>query len=301
MEKSPKIKAKESMKYIDYVKRNIRRTPYQAITASMVMFFTFLVVSIFTLIGLGSEKALKHLESKPQAIAFFKDGTPDEDIQAIQNALYATGRISSLKYISKEQALEIYKDRNKNDPLMLELVTASILPTSLEISTFSPLDLAPVVELVKKEPVVEDVIFPSDVVEALSNVTQMIRWTGSLLVIFMMVFATLIVLMVIGFKIRIRRTEIEIMRLLGATSWFVRSPFLLEGMFYGLIGAFFGWMISYIMLWYFTPFIQKNLSDLNLLPVSPLFMIALLLTELFIACLIGAFGSYGAVRRYLRL
>lgn len=289
------------MSYIKFTKRNIRRSPFQAIAASMVMFLTFFTLLVFLLLAAGSQQILRYYESKPQVIVFFKDGTTSDDVTAIQNALSQEGKVTNTKYVSKEEALKIYRERNKNDPALLELVTANILPASLEISAQAPEDLAPIAQMLKKEPVVEDVIVPEDVVAALTSATTVIRWVGGATVIFLTLFATLIVLMVIGFKIRLRRDEIEIMRLLGASSSFIRAPFILEGMFYGLIGAFMAWIFVYILLWYFTPFLGGYLGEVTLLPVHPLFMLTLLGSQLVVAAVIGCLGSIGAVRRYLRV
>lgn len=284
-----------------FAKRNIKRTPFQAIAACMVMFLTFLALQTFVLVALGSQEALKYFESKPQVIAFFKEGTTNQDISAIENALKQESRVTSTKFISQEQALEVYKDKNKNDPALLELVTANILPSSLEISTRTPDDLSPIAEILKREPVVSEVIVPEDVVKTLTSVTSVIRIVGGSTVAFLMVFSILVILMIIGFKIRLKRGEIEIMRLLGASSSFVRNPFILEGMFYGVSGAIFAWIISYTLLWYFTPFLQGYLGEVSLLPVKPLFMLALLGINIIVALFIGGLGSYGAVRRYLKI
>ncbi len=288
------------MRALQITKRNIRRTPYQALTASMVMFFTFLILLIFLLIALGSQKILQFYESKPQAIAFFKDNTSPEDVKNIQNALLQTGKIVNLKFVSKEEALQIYRDKNKDKPILLELVTSSHLPASLEISALSPNDLGPIADVLKKEPVVDEVAYPEDVVQNLTKATAIVRWVGGSAVIFSTVFSFLVILMVIGFKIRIKRNEIEIMKLLGASTWFIRTPFLLEGMFYGMLGALFAWMTSYLVLWYVTPFLQTSLGEVRVLPVSPLLMLLLLLISLGVASLIGLLGSFGAVRRYLK-
>ncbi len=284
-----------------FTKRNIRRTPFQAIAASMVMFLTFFALLVFLLLAAGSQEALRYFESKPQVIAFFKDGTTNLDITAIQNALSSQGNVTKTKYISKEQALQIYREKNKNDPTLLELVTASILPASLEISTKSPEDLAPVAAILKREPVVSDVIVPEDVVQTLTSLTRIIRSVGGATVAFLMIFSTLVILMIIGFKIRLRRNEIEIMRLLGASPSFIRTPFILEGLFYGLAGAVSAWTVSYLLLWYFTPFLQAYLGEVKLLPVNPFFMLILLSSAIVLACLVGGLGSVGAVRRYLRI
>lgn len=286
---------------LKYARRNIRRTPYQAMVASMIMFLTFLVLSLFLVLAYSSQRILQYYESKPQAIAFFKDNTNPEDVAAIKNALSATGKISLLKFVSKEEALQIYRSRNKNNPALLELVTANILPSSLEISTTNPQDLSGIAEILKLEPVVDEVVYPKDVVDQLSKVTSVIRWVGGVAVGFLIAFATLIILMVIGFKIRLRRSEIEITKLLGATSWFIRTPFLLEGIFYGVLGATIAWVTTYAIIWYFTPFLENSIREINLLPISPLLMLALLGIELLVALIIGAVASYGAVRRHLKL
>ena len=284
-----------------YAKRNIRRTPFQAIAAVMVMFLTFLALLTFIILAIGSQKVLRYFESKPQVIVFFKEGTTDEDISAIENALKQESRVTKTKYVSKEEALQIYREKNKKDPALLELVTANILPASLEISTQTPEDLAPIAEILKREPVVSEVIVPEDVVQTLTSLTRIIRIVGLAVVSFLMIFATLVTIMIIGFKIRLRRGEIEIMRLLGASPSFIRNPFIFEGMFYGISGAVLAWLISYSLLWYFTPFLQGYLGEVKLLPVDPLFMLALLAASLLVACFVGGLGSFGAVRRYLKI
>lgn len=290
-----------SSRSFTYTKRNIRRTPFQALAASMVMFLTFFALLTFLLLALGSQSALRYFESKPQVIAFFKEGTTSQDVDAISNALKSETRVVGTKYVSKEDALEIYRDKNKSDPALLELVTANILPASLEISTKNPEDLQPVAEILKKEPVISEVIVPEDVIASLTSLTRVIRIVGGATVGFLMVFATLVIVMIIGFKIRIKRSEIEIMRLLGASPSFIRNPFILEGMFYGVAGATLSWVISYALLWYFTPFLQGYLGDVKLLPINPLLMLTLLGANLLLALVVGGLGSMAAVRRYLKI
>lgn len=253
------------------------------------------------LLAVGSDKILHYYESKPQAIAFFRDNTTLEDVEAIKSALAETGKVTETKFVSKEEALQIYKERNKSNPTLLELVTANILPSSLEISATTPNELVDIAEILKREPVVEEVVFPEDVIQSLTKATTIIRSTGMVAITFLVVFAFLVILMVVGFKIRIKRTEIETMKLLGASTWFIRVPFLLEGITYGLIGALSAWIASYAIMWYISPFVDPALGEIKLFPVSPLLMLAILGIALGVATLIGGLGSYGAVRRYLRL
>jgi cell division transport system permease protein len=288
------------MRVFSYVGKNIRRTPYQAMAATMIMFLTFLTLLLFILIALGSQQILRYYESKPQAIAFFKDNATGDDVRAIEAALKQTGRVKDLRYVSKEEALQIYRDRNKDNPTLLELVTANILPASLEISTVTPADLSVVAEILGQEPVVEEVVVPEDVIQTLTKATGIIRWVGGVSVGFLVGFSILVILMIIGFKIRIKRNEIEIMRLLGASTWFVRAPFIWEGITYAVVGATAAWIATYAITWYFTPFLQPSLAEIDLLPVSPLIMVELLGVALIFAFIIGFVGSFSAVRRYLK-
>lgn len=288
------------MRVFSYVTKNIRRTPYQALAATMIMFLTFLTLLLFMLIAVGSQEILRYYESKPQAIAFFKDNATGEDVNAIESALKQTGKVKDTRFVSKNEALQIYRDRNKDNPTLLELVTANILPSSLEISTNTPGDLAIVAQILEQEPVVEEVVVPEDVIQTLTKATGVIRWVGGVSVGFLIGFSVLVILMIIGFKIRIKRNEIEIMRLLGASTWFVRAPFILEGITYAFIGAVAAWITTYAVTWYFTPFLQPSLSEINLFPVSPLIMLQLLGIALLSATIIGFLGSFSAVRRYLK-
>lgn len=287
--------------YVKFAKRNIKRTPFQALAAIMVMFLTFFVLLSFLLLAAASQTVLRYFESKPQAIAFFKEGTTEQDVTAIENALQEESIVTATKYVSQEEALQIYRQRNKNDPSLLELVTANILPASLEVSTQNPEDLPTIAEILKREPVIQEVIVPEDVVATLTSITRIIRIVGGTTTIFLIIFATLVILMIIGFKIRLRRNEIEIMRLVGASTSFIRIPFILEGMFYGAVGAATAWIVVYTLLWYFTPFLKGYLGEVNLLPVNPLLMVYSLLIILFVALIVGALGSLGATRRYLRI
>src|SRR3990167_7788343 len=115
--------------------RNIRRSPYQALVAIFIMTITFYYVSFFAFNFYASAKAISYFESRPQVTAFFENEVKQADIDNLKNELMATNKVASAKFVSKQDALKIYREQNKDDPLLLELVTADILPASLEIST----------------------------------------------------------------------------------------------------------------------------------------------------------------------
>ena len=288
------------MKFFGTTWRNIRRSPYQAIAAIFVMMLTFLAFSIFALIIFGSSRIVNYFESKPQVTAFFRDEAKQADVEGLAATLKNSGLISGVKFVSKEEALKIYKEQNKNDPLLLDLVTAEILPASLEISTYKIEDLSLVSDTLKKSTIVQEVVFQKDVVSTLTSWTSILRKIGLAVVALLALVSIFIMVTIIGIKISQKRADIETMRLIGAGSWYIRWPFILEGVFYGLVGAFVGWFISVGALLWVSPYLTSFLRGIPLLPISPTILLELLGIEVLAAVILGAFSSYLAVLRYLK-
>ncbi len=281
--------------------QHMRRSPYQAAAAVMIMTFTMFVGLVFLLLSLGSQHLLTYLERKPQVIAFFNDTvtTPDQVADTI-NILNSTGKTASVNFVTKDQALEIYKDRNKSDPLLLELVSANTLPASLEVSAKNISDLPQLYDIIKSTPNVEDISYQKDVVNTLVGILDKIRKGGLSLVIFLALTSLFTILTIIGMKISLRKDEIEVEKLVGASTNYIRMPFLLEGLFYGLFGAIISWAIIYGLILLLTPYLAPYFVGLSLLPVSPMFMLAVLGGSIVSSSFIGVTGSFLAVWRYLK-
>lgn len=288
------------MKFFKSAWHNIRRSPYQAVAAFFIMTLTFLTFSLFAIILYTSSEVVNFFESKPQVTAFFKDQAKQEDIKTLEDSLKASGIVSDVVFISKEEALSIYKQQNKDDPLLLDLVTADILPASLEISTFEIEDLSIVSDTLRKSTIVQEVVFQKDVVSTLTSWTTALRTIGIFSVVVLSIVSIFIMMTIVGIKISHKREDIETMRLIGAGSWYIRWPFLIEGMIYGLIGALFGWLIAIALLFATTPKLADFLHGIPVFPLSPMFLLGLLGLQVCLAILLGAFSSYLAVLRYLK-
>lgn len=130
--------------------------------------------------------------------------------------------------------------------------------------------------------------------------TSAIRKIGIILVGFLTIVSLFVILTVIGMKIALRKEEIEILKLIGASNWYIRLPFLLEGAFYGAIGGLVSWTICLILLFYATPYIASFLAGIPLLPISPIFILAFLGGLTLAGVGVGVAGSLLAVWRYLR-
>ncbi len=282
--------------------KHIRRSPYQALAATMVIFLTFFVISIFTLISLGSFKILQYFEKAPQVIGFFEKGKDlsNEEIASIKIKLEETGKMASFKYVSTKEAEAIYREKNKDDPLLLELVNYKILPPSIEISAIKIDYLAQLKEVLEKQPKVQEVVFYEDVVQVLTSWVRNIRIVGLAIIGYLLIQSILVITTITAMKILRKREEIKIMKLIGASKSFITWPFVIEGALYGLMGSFAGWGISYIALLYATPFLVNWLGEIQLLPVSFMVMLIILGGELVLGALIGILSSFFAVVRFLR-
>jgi len=279
--------------------QRISRNPYHALAAFLVMVFTFFVVGAFVLVSLGSNVLLSYFESQPAVTAFLREDTSTDKVKGIQDSLASTGVVSKTKYVSKEEALKIYKERNKNEPLLNEFVTADILPASIEVSTYELEDLSKVAGILKKETVVEEVVFKQNIIETLNAWTQAVRNIGAGVVVFLLLTSLLTTLIVVGLNISLHRDEIEIMRLVGATSWYIRTPFIFEGVFYGGFSAIVATLSLWAISTWASPALQSIFSDVPNLAISPTIFAYLLAFEVVIGVLICIIGSLIATRKYL--
>jgi cell division transport system permease protein len=280
----------------------IRRSPFQNLTAIMVTTLTLLVVSVFSLLSIGSVKILKYFESAPQVIAFFKPGQDLSDIQIanIKAQLDKTGKVNEFRYVSTREAEAIYKEKNKDNPLLLELVDYNILPASIEISAKDLNDLKELKNILQIQEGVDEVVYYEDIVTNLSRWISSVEKVGIGVIAYLTLESVLVILVIIGMQIASRKEEIEILKLIGATNWFIRKPFILTAMAYGLMGSLLAWGISYLLLLYSTPFLAEWLGDIPLLPISFGVMMLLLAGELFLGIMIGIIGGLLATHRFLK-
>lgn len=282
------------------VMKYMRRSPYQSISAALIMTLTFFTISVFAFLTILSVRLIDYLESRPQLTVFFTDAATKEQIGALKQRLEETGKTISVRYVSKDEALKIYRQQNKNDPSTLDLVSADILPASLDVQTAKAEDLSNLVPLIKEEHNIDSIFYQKEIVDKLVVWTNALRYIGITIISILVLVSIFVILTIIGIKITVRRDEIEIMKLIGATNWFIRTPFLLEGMMYGFFGALIGWAVTYGIILALTPQVESFLNGLPIFPITPLLAVSLLGVELVVACFLGAFASFIAVLRYLK-
>ena len=294
---------------LDYIKRS----PFQALAALFVLTLTFFVGTMLAVLVYSSANLLKYFETRPQIIAFLKDEITPEQVSALQNRLTGDVRVKDVRYVSKEEALEIYKQATSDNPLLSELVSPTIFPASLEFSVMDLSFAQEVINEVKKEGIVDSVGFTAslggektleDVVGRLRTLTLYLRIGGGVFVGVLAGTSLLVILVITGMRITTRRGEIEILDLIGATPAFIRSPIILEALIYSAVGAFVGWLLAFLIWLYATPSLISYFGDIPILPKGTLNLFGLfaiiLVGELLLGVGLALSGSYLAVSRARR-
>lgn len=282
------------------VLKHIRRSPYQSFAAIFMTSVTFFIISIFALVVVGAHSMLTFFESRPQVTAFFKDEATTLDVDTLKSKISSEITAQDIRYISKDDALEIYQNQNKDNPLLLEMVTADILPASLEVSAKNVDDLESIATIMQSNSAVEEVVFQKDVIDTLRKWVGGVRVAGIALSSLLVFTSLTTIVVILGLKFAARKVEINTLTLLGATSWYIRGPFVMEGIIYAVLGSLIGWGMSYLTLLYLTPNIVSFLQDIVILPVPLWLMFSLLGAEFLLAIVIGALASVIATRRYGR-
>jgi cell division transport system permease protein len=289
---------------------SIKRFPFQALAAIFLLTITFLVVTILSVVTYSSSKVIKYFETRPQVIAFLKDTATTETISALQHKLQNDIRVKEVKYVSKEEALSIYKEATSDNPLLGELVNPSIFPASLEFSLSDLSKAQGIIDEVKGEGIVDSVGFTAslggektlgDVVNRLRSITLYLKAGGGFFALLLVGTSFLVLVVTLGMRIASRKDEVEILNLIGAKKSFIKKPIVIESIIYVVLGVALGWLITLIAILYIAPSAINYFGEIPILPRNPLAFFSIfgiiLLGEIVMGILLATLGSNLALSR----
>jgi cell division transport system permease protein len=291
---------------------SFRRNWVMSLVAVSIIYISLLLVGAFFLTSSVLNSIVTSFEQKVSVQVFLKDSVLPADLEALQADIQKMPNVKSIAYVTKTQALERFKERTKNSPQLVEQLRGNPLPASIEVALVDPRQVQSVVNLIVKDPLLakvvknpadptaSDIRYGQNVVDNLFKATGIVRiFAGAFLILLILVS-----LVLIGNTIRLaihsRRREIGIMRLVGASNWFIRTPFLFEGVLQALIGSVLAILTLLAAQAFVVPWLQDNLK---FLPVSIGGTTVAQLAGLLIlsGIVIGLLGSGTAVRRYLKV
>jgi cell division transport system permease protein len=286
---------------------SLRKNIILAISAVAVVAVSLAILGLVVMGWDMFSNMIKSAERKVGEIdVYLSDLTTEEERAAIEQFLVGIPEVNpeTVYYKSKDEALQEFKERFKNQPELWEYITENPLPNSYELLTKDPKDVGKVVGIISNGAPyldrIEDIKSASSAIEKLENIFDKFRQIGLIGVIALAVIAILLVSVTIQVAIFARRREIGIMKLVGATNWFIRWPFLMEGVAEGLLGAIVAMLVVVAVRVWILDRLIESLQFLRLSLSSGL-MWVLIPSMLVAGVVIGALGSAYALGRFLEV
>ena len=281
--------------------KSIRRNGFMSFASISTVAVSLLVLGMFLLIFLNTNNLAQYLESQVQVSVYMQDSASDAELKATKAKLQKMSGVVQVKEVNKEQALARFKERLGDQHQLLDsLGKDNPFPNSIEVQVDSPERIKAITPVIGQIPKVETAKFGQEVVEHLFQLTKILRFGGIVLVVFLAMATLFIISNTIRLTVFARRKEVVIMKYVGATDWFIRWPFLLEGMTLGFFGAVIASVFINSIYSALLERIHATLAFLPLLPTSPLLGYVTLFL-LVIGTGIGALGSYISLRKFLRV
>ena len=287
--------------FIKETYKSIRRNGFMSFASISTVAVSLLVLGMFLMIFLNTNNLAQYLENQVQISVYMQDSATDKELASVKDKLTKMPGVVKVTQVSKQEALERFRKRlGDQDQLLNSLGKENPFPNSFEVQVDNPERIKVLTPQIGQLNKVETAKFGQEVVEHLLQLTKILRFGGILLVVFLAMATLFIISNTIRLTVFARRKEVIIMKYVGATDWFIRWPFILEGMTLGFFGAVVAFILINSIYSGLLTRIHATLAFLPLLPTSPL----LFYVDLFLLVAgtgIGALGSYIALRKFLRV
>ncbi len=222
--------------------RSIRANAAISVAATVTALIAVLILGAFIPSFMYVRSAVDAQTEKVDVDIFIADTATVAQVDALReklNGLRTDGTAAAVTYVSKDDALRIMRERLR-DPSVLDELPSNPLPAKFNVRPTNPEDADVIVAAVKNDPAldpIEGIVYPETTADRLLTAAKFVQWAGLALIGILLLAAVLLIGNTIRLSIFARRREVEVMRLVGATNWFIRWPFMIEGVICGLVGA----------------------------------------------------------------
>jgi cell division transport system permease protein len=281
--------------------KNLRLNLLMSITAITTTFICIVVLGVAWLVSAHVGGVTSSVRQDVSVEAYFPPDATQEEIDGIISDVKSWPEVSGVNYVSEEQALAAFKETFADRPELSENLAPGVLPASIQIQLEDPSEAEAVAQRLEQEKGFTDdnLSYPQQTIERLNSVTSYMIWGLYGATMLFLISSVLLISNAIRLSIFARRKEIEVMKLVGASDSFVRTPFVFEGMVQGLIGA---GLAAFAVIWINFLFIDWARDALPFVPISAdaVNPILLLLVLVVVGVVIGVVGSFLSVTRFLR-
>ena len=295
------MKLRTSEYFIREVLISLRRNNWMSFASVGTVAVSLFVLGVFMLLVLNMNRLASTLESQVQISVYFQEDIKDSVRDKVEEDILEMQGIESVKYVSKDEAMERLKERLGDQKYLLDaLEDKNPLPDSIEVTVKMPEMVETAANAIVKMDGVEEAKYGQDVVEHLFDITRLMRIFGLALMVLLAGATLFIISNTIRLTVFARRKEIAIMKYVGATDWFIRWPFLLEGMVLGFIG---GIIAALALRSFYAAMAAKIYSTLAFFPLMPQypFMNYVSVAIIVSGMVIGTIGSTISLKRFLKV
>ncbi len=292
--------------------RNFLRNAWLSTAATAVMTITLTIIVISFISNSALSSTIKGVTDKIDVSIYLTDSVTPAQLQTFEAALSANPNVASVSYLSKADALTQYQRTIAGNKQLLEglQLAGNPLPASLQVKAKDPKNLSSIIA-VTKEPQYNALLDPTappsysgqnkDTINRIVSVSNFFKRSEFVASLIFVIISTLIIFNTIRMAIFTRREEIEIMKLVGATKWFIRGPFIFEAAMYGIIAAIIAVCLSYVVLLGGGPKLGSYIDVQSTINFFRTYPVLVMFGELVVGIFIGAFSSMLALSRYLKL
>jgi cell division transport system permease protein len=294
--------------------RNFRRNVWLSIATTIIMAITLIMMSLLYFANVLGVHVLQSIQEKVDVSVTFKDDVSDDQIAAISKDISAREDVKDVRVVSSAQALDIFRDRHKDDPFIeqsLKELEKNPLPANMYIVATDPRFYENIVQQLQADKYatfLDKVNFENSrpVIDKLISVMDHIKNIGLISTVVFAVLVILIMFNTIRLAIYSFREEIDIMRLVGASNWFIQGPFVIEAMIVAFLGVVVSNTAIFFVLKSIGPKVQdfffttSNAQPFDLYQYALSHLLLLVGMQLLLAVGLAAFSSLFAIRRYLR-
>lgn len=292
--------------------RNFLRNAWLSTAATAVMTITLSIIIISFISNSALTSTIKGVTDKIDISIYLNDGITPEQRDSLQTALLQSENVESVHYTSKTDAVALYSAQHTGDVKLLQAlqIAGNALPASFQVKAKDPKKLDSIIAVTSDarfKSFLDPTAPPSysgqnkDTINRIIRISNFFKSSGLIASGVFVIISTLIIFNTIRMAIFTRREEIEIMKLIGATKWFIRGPFLFEAALYGVVAAFIAASFSYALLLGAGPKLSSYIDVQSTINFFRAYPVMIILGELVIGVCIGAFSSLLAMSRYLKL
>ena len=288
---------------------NFYRNGWLSTATVLIMTITLLSLTSIFLLNVVLTSVLGILEEKVDISVYFDLNAKEQDILTLKSKLETLEEVKNVEYVSASEALEIFKKRHSDDEILLKSVQElndNPLEASFNVLAKDASNYETVASFLNQnqfESIISKINYAENkfVIERLGNIISVLRQSGLATSLVLALIAFLVAFNTVRLAIYSSREEITIMKLVGASNWFVRGPFIVEGVLHGLVSSAFAFLIIVPGVAALGPKLFNFLPDINLVNYLGDNFWQLLFFQTLGGIVLGVFSSWFAIRKYLKV